>query len=330
VLTPPDALDDGQLEEALRRGWGLSVTDLTYVPAGFGSFHWTAVADRVRWFVTVDDLDTKRGDGPNPRDDARRRLSAALSTARELRDGGMSFVVAPLRTQDDAILHASGNRFAVALYPHVDGEAHSWGAYPTRRDRLAVLDLIAVVHAAPERMRRVALVDDHVIPDRSDLVAAMSDLDEPWAAGPFAEPARKLLATHVDRLGVILRRYDRLAAEVAGRPERLVLTHGEPHRGNTITTADGVVLIDWDTTLVAPPERDLWSLADEDARVLDDYRQRTGNTPDVESLTLYRLWWDLAEISGYLSLFRSPHRETEDTRLAWDSFVGYLDSSTSR
>ena len=176
-------------------------------------------------------------------------------------------------------------------------------------------------------MKRLALVDDNVISDRSDLAAAMDDLDEPWAAGPYAEPARKLLATHVDRLDATLRRYDQLAAEVAGSPHRLVLTHGEPHPGNTITTTDGVVLIDWDTTLVAPPERDLWSLAGEDPRVLDDYEEKTGETPDVKALMLYRLWWDLAEISGYLKLFRRPHRATEDTRLAWDSLVRYLEPS---
>ena len=33
---------------------------------------------------------------------------------------------------------------------------------------------------------------------------------------------------------------------------------------------------------------------------------------DPEALALYRLWFDLAEISEYLTLFRAPHGETAD------------------
>ncbi len=35
----------------------------------------------------------------------------------------------------------------------------------------------------------------------------------------------------------------------------MVLTHGEPHPGNTLMTNGGWVVVDWDTTLIA--ERDL-------------------------------------------------------------------------
>ena len=47
--------------------------------------------------------------------------------------------------------------------------------------------------------------------------------------------------------------YDRLVAGVAGRPERMVLTHGEPHPANTLKTSEGWMLVDWDTTLTAAP-----------------------------------------------------------------------------
>jgi len=102
-------------------------------------------------------------------------------------------------------------------------------------------------------------------------------------------------------------------------------THGEPHRANTITTTGGVVLIDWDTVLIAPPERDLWALADEDPQAADDYTARTGITPEVDAMALYRLWWDLTEVSIYIGEFHRPHLETEDTGVAWDSLNRHLD-----
>ncbi len=122
-----------------------------------------------------------------------------------------------------------------------------------------------------------------------------------------------------------MERYDGLAAASAGRPERMVLTHGEPHAGNTLVTSDGVALIDWDTVLIAEPERDLWSLADEDPSTLDDYAARRDVTPLRESIELYRLQWNLNEVAGYVDLFRQPHRETADTRVAWEALTHCLD-----
>jgi thiamine kinase-like enzyme len=105
----------------------------------------------------------------------------------------------------------------------------------------------------------------------------------------------------------------------------MVLTHGEPHRANTINTAEGVVLIDWDTALLAPPERDLWPLIDEEPQIADDYHQRTGIAVDDTAVQLYRLRWDLCEISLYLAQFRAPHQDNHDTRVAWDGLLTHLD-----
>jgi aminoglycoside phosphotransferase (APT) family kinase protein len=78
-----------------------------------------------------------------------------------------------------------------------------------------------------------------------------------WTEGPYGEPARQLVGRHAARLDNRFARYDNLAGAAAGQSERMVLTHGEPHAANTINTDGGMVLIDWDTALVAPRERDL-------------------------------------------------------------------------
>jgi hypothetical protein len=50
----------------------------------------------------------------------------------------------------------------------------------------------------------------------------------------------------------------------------------------------------------------------------------TGTEIDDEALSLYRLWFDLAEVGGYLSLFRSPHEDTADTRESWKNLQHFL------
>ena len=323
MFTRPDGLTDADVVGALADGWAVAVRNIEYAAVGFGSHHWHVIADDTRWFATVDDLDARRRDASEARAHAAARLSVALTVARSMRDSGLSYVVAPERTLAGGIVHPIGDRYVAALYKHVEGQAHRFGPYPTRVERLAVLDRVATIHGVDLAVSRGAQRDDFTIPGRDQL--ALSDPDAPWGHGPFASGARRLLGQHGVALALALARYDELVLDVAGRPGRFVLTHGEPHRANTIDTEQGVVLIDWDTALLAPPERDLWMLIGEDPQIADDYRERTGIAVDHVAVALYRLWWDLCEISLFIAEFRRPHRDTEDSRMAWDGLRRHLD-----
>ena len=324
MFTRPDELTDTDIVRCVADGWGLRAKEVEYAAVGFGSHHWHVSSDRNRWFLNVDDLDARPRRVEQTRVDASHRLSAALTVARSLCDGGLDFVVAPVRNRNQGVVHPIDDRYVAALYEYVDGESHSWSPYPTRADRLAVLDRIIAIHTSnietslPRR-------DDFTIPGRDQLETALTEADRPWACGPYADRARTLLRAHGDALLAVLAQYDDLVDVVAHRSERAVLTHGEPHRGNTINTSDGVVLIDWDTALIAPPERDLWMLIDEDPQIAADYTERTGVPLDDAALRLYRLWWDLCEISLFSAEFRAPHADTEDTRVAWAALSRFLD-----
>jgi hypothetical protein len=325
MLTRPDDLTDQDIVGALSSGWAVAVDEIEYAAVGFGSHHWRVTGDTGRWFATVDDLNARPREMTDTRGDVANRLSAALSVARSLHDAGLHFVVAPIPTLAGGVVHPIHDRYVVALYPHVDGEAHPWGPYPTRDDRLAVLDRIVAVHATTASIAGMALLDNFVIPSRDRLVEAMADSSTPWGPGPYAADARDLLQRHRESVGRNLSRYDELVDQVASQQSRLVLTHGEPHRGNTINTADGVVLIDWDTALLAPPERDLWALIEEDPMIAEEYTRRTGVGLDGSTIQMYRLWWDLCDTSLFVNDLRQPHRDTDDTRFAWRKLNDYLD-----
>jgi spectinomycin phosphotransferase/16S rRNA (guanine(1405)-N(7))-methyltransferase len=114
-----------------------------------------------------------------------------------------------------------------------------------------------------------------------------------------------------------LARYDDLVSAARADPPGLVLTHGEPHPGNTMRTNGGWLLIDWDTALVAPPERDLWDLDPGDGTLRAAYTAATGTALRPGLLDLYRLRWDLTEIAVCLARFREPHGTTADDEESW-------------
>jgi len=324
VFTEPDDLPYSALAGALQELWGFTAASLEYQPVGFGSYHWLATdgAGR-RLYVTADDLAAKRRTAYETADDAFGRLCHAFGTALALRgEAGLDFVVAPLPTATGRAVARLSERYSLVTHPYVIGtDAGEDGEFTNDGDRHTVVDMLIRIHRA--RVGKPG-VDDFVVPHLDALQAMIGDSRGAWRGGPYAQRAQELLRTHAKDVHVLITAYRGLARRAGSRPERMVITHGEPHAGNVIVTADGLILVDWDTTLVAPPERDLWDLAGDDASLLDYYAATTGTEIDDEALSLYRLWFDLAEVGGYLSLFRSPHEDTADTRASWKELQHFL------
>ena len=215
---------------ALARRWEVTVASMAYRPVGFGSHHWEVIdAAGTRWFVTVDDLEARRHSLREPVNVALDRLRRSLAAARDLRDCGRTFVVAPVPTLDGEPLARTNDRFGVALYPFVEGQSFSWGEFSTPAHRHAVLDLVIAVHTAPSAVRRHAMTDDFAIPHRDELEAIFDPAGNVEDCGPYARPTTVLLVENAAPIQRLLARYDELVMESRAQPSRTVLTHGEPH-----------------------------------------------------------------------------------------------------
>jgi hypothetical protein len=315
VLTPPQDLSEQTLSAALTREWGVVPASVAYRPVGFGSHHWT-VTDRAGtgWFATVDDLGTAAADARYA------RLRGALDAARGLRERGHAFVLAPITTAGDEPLARLAPRYALSLYPLVEGESFDFGRYADPAHRQAVLDMVLAVHAAPADIRDRAPHDAHEVPHRDALETLLAG-KTPADSGPYAGRAAELFAAHAGAVRELLARHDELAAGVD--PARAVLTHGETHPGNTLRTPAGWRLIDWETARVAPPERDLWLLGDE---ALAPYATATGVTPRPELLQMYRIRWDLTDLAVEADRFGRPHAGTAEDDKAFHIVRGVLGS----
>jgi spectinomycin phosphotransferase/16S rRNA (guanine(1405)-N(7))-methyltransferase len=292
------------LASLLVRDWGLTIKALTYRPIGFGSHHWELVDTAgSRWFVTVDE----------PADPD--KLRASLSVAADLHAAGLTFAVAPVPTRAGGPISQTG-QFAIAVYPYVEGASFEWNAFTGPEHRQATLDMIIRLHTAPPIIRRHARVDDFAVPHRNEVEKA---LKRPGPdCGPYAAPVADLLAKHTAPLRRLLARYDELVLQSREEPVRAVLTHGEPHSGNTMRTPTGWRLIDWDTVLVSPPERDLWLIEPGDGSIFTAYAEATGVLVRPSTIMLFQLRWALSDIAVEVRRFRRPHTGTPDDAEGWE------------
>jgi hypothetical protein len=327
VRTRPADLDDRALCDALRSGWRIDVAALRYETVGFGSHHWT-VTDRARrrWFVTVGDLANNGMAGRQTTDSTFARLAGAFSTALALHvDAALPFVVAPVVRHDGATLERIGDRWSLVVHEHLDAHVlGDHGEFSTADDRARVADLVTRVHNATGTVRPAVPYDDGSVPERDALDRAIDALGDEWDTGPYGPRARHLLAAHARDVEHLFGSYDRLANRVRSRPERFVVTHGEPHAGNWLVAGDDLLLVDWDTTALAPPERDLWQIDPGDGSIVARYEARTGRAADREALSCYRLWWDVAEIALYVARFHTPHDDDADSAQSWENLRFFL------
>ena len=322
----PEEFETGAIADLLADGWGFDVEAADYANVGFGSYHWVVRdLEGARGFVTVDDLDHMPWLGET-RESVFDDLRRAFDTAVALRDGGLGFVVAPIPTTLGETVRRVGPRHTIALFPFVDGQAGRFGRYDTPDERAAVVSMLAELHKATPAGGSVARRIDLDLPGRRQLESALDDVNQTWSGGPFSEPARQALAAHASDVAALLAAADRLSIDVAGRSASWVVTHGEPHPGNVIRTEESLVLVDWDTVAIAPPERDLWMVVGDNADEASLYADATGHELDEVAVNYFRLAWDLADIATYIGVFRSPHRRTEDTVEAYDFLAAVLEA----
>lgn len=308
---PPD-LSDSDVATAVARGWALTGCVATYAPLGYGSHHWQVVdSSGDRWFASVDLAD----DGG-----LSRRLTAALGAAAEAHEAGLSCVVAPLRTAADDVVVPLGDRYALALYPHVGGRSGSFSDALSREETVELVGMLAELHDLPTSSLSLGH-ESFEIPGRVKLEGSLTRLADAahWTGG-YGERVRQLLTRHPDLLTRALTEHDRLVEAAGPQADRMVLTHGEPHPGNLLRSEYGLRLIDWDTALLAPPERDVWLVdARSDGRASAAYATLTGRRLQPELLARYDLAWSLADIADFVETLRGAPEKTEDTGWSWDA-----------
>jgi spectinomycin phosphotransferase len=166
-----------------------------------------------------------------------------------------------------------------------------------------------------------------VVPRRASLDEALSHLETPWATSPFAEASRELLLVGRKSISKQLKDYDLRAEELAAEDDASwVVTHGEPHGANFVTTASGEMhLIDWDTVCLAPRERDTWLIVGDSPDALRAYQLAAGPyTPDRDLMDFFALRWLVADLAVYVRRLYQPHTGSDDDKRALDALTNYI------
>jgi spectinomycin phosphotransferase len=319
VYTPPTSPTDREVLDAVRRYWMPRAAAVRYVPKGFGAHHWQVVDEHGPvLFATHDQVGDPQGqDLPASGTAASRwppsRFVRAYAATIELARAGVPGVLAPVPAAGgQAVVPLAAGVLSVTPWCEGDSPTEEEGNRPLHLAR--VREIVGALHAAavPTGIPIWSPRDGRVEVD-----AVIERARDPWTRGPFGELARETILASAEGLRTVGARFDRLAGVARSARENWVPTHGEVHHRNRMLTGpdgsaspDGdVLLVDWESLALAPPERDSRDLPPS---------AREGLGEDPAMLEMFALEWTLSELHEYAHWFQGPHDGSADDRVALD------------
>jgi spectinomycin phosphotransferase len=300
MLEKPD-LPDEKLISCLRDEYGISVAHISFLPLGndVNTAVYRVVADDGTPYF----LKLRRGAFDE----------AIVAIPRFLSDRGVRQIIAPIETRAGR-LWTRVDAFAVIVSPFVQG--HNGFAAPLSACHWNQLGAaLKGLHTAvipPSLGGRIPR--ERYAPHWRDRVrmfqARIADTVFPE---PTAAKLAAFLHSRRDEIAVLVERAEALGGALQPRSLDQVLCHADIHAANVlIDEADALYIVDWDTMIFAPKERDLmfigggvggtWNSAQEEALF---YRGYGPTDIDVMALAYYRyerIVEDIAEVCERLLL----------------------------
>lgn len=304
MLEKPDVPDETLLA-CLRDHYGLHGAEIAFLPIGND-------VDTAAYRVVADDgtpyFLKLRGWSRSGRFDA-----TTVTIPRFLHDQGIAQIIAPIETTDRQ-LWTRLDAFAVILFPFVAGR-NGFASPLTDRQWIEFGAALKAIHSVvvPPSLG-AAIPRETYAPHWRDFVRALqARIEETVFADPIAAEMAAFLRAKRDDISRLVARAEQLGDALRARPPEPVLCHADIHAANVLIDADGALfIVDWDTLIVAPKERDLmfigggiggaWNSAREEALF---YRGYGETAIDLTALAYYRherIVEDIAEDSERLLL----------------------------
>jgi len=300
MLEPP-ALADDLLLACLRDKYGVTAAQLAFLPLG-------ADPDTAVYRLTADDgavyFVKLRSGAFN---------DVTVVVPHLLHQRGSKHVIAPLVTSDGC-LYALCGAYAVVVHPFVEGRdgsqvelpASQWTALGRALHSLHATEVPVELAQRIGRETFSAMSREQVRAVLRECDVAVADA-WPWpAVDDVAQALAGLLQSERTKVLGLADRAERLAADLAAKELPYVLCHADIHVWNLLVTAEGALyIVDWDTLLFAPKERDLmfvgsglggWQRPEQAAAF---YRGYGECAVDADALAYYRCERVVEDIAVY-------------------------------
>ncbi len=245
MLEKPE-LKDEEIINCLRYEFGLSVEKLSFLPLGadFDTAVYHALAnDRTAYFVKL-----RKGDFNK----------ASVMVPKFLGTLGIKQIIPPLTTQTGQ-LWASLNPFKVMLYPFVEG--HNGFEKKLSNEQWVIFgEALKRFHTADLPLTITSNINKETFSPRwrNTVKMFLARIEKETFDEPVAIELAAFLKTKKDETLELVKRTEQFAQTLLEQLPEFILCHADIHGWNLLIDGNGALyMVDWDTLIFAPKERDL-------------------------------------------------------------------------
>ena len=290
------ALADERIVACLQEEYGLPVDDLRFLPLGADLR--TAVYRADAGILPPYFVKLRQG----------ALYEASVAVPRHLADLGLKQVIPPLSTRSGK-LWADLPPYVVVLYPFIEGR-DGFAQPLADRQRMEWGAALKQLHTTPIPATITRDIPRETFSPqwRASLTQFLVHLNGETYLDSVARELAAFLRSRRDLLTMLVARAERLARALQTHPTEFVLCHADLHAWNILIDAHGALyIVDWDTLIFAPKERDLMFVGSglggrghtlqEEASL---FYQGYGSTPvDAAALAYYRYDRIIEDIASY-------------------------------
>jgi spectinomycin phosphotransferase len=258
---------------------------------------------------------------------------ASVLVPRFLTDSGVRTVLAPLLCSDGR-LQVSIGRFTASLYPFVEGRNAFESALSPAQWTVFGLALRQLHDSnPPQEVARFIPREIYAGSLRDSARHFLTRVGKERFVDPIAARLATLFDSHRDVLKHVVDRAETLAGQLAQQPPDRVLCHGDIHAANLLIDAAGqLYLVDWDTLVFAPRERDLmfigggvggaWNRPEEERWFYHGYGPVEVSRP---ALQYYRYERIVEDVVAYCELLLQSERGGRDRERSLGKIAAQFD-----
>jgi spectinomycin phosphotransferase len=239
-------IPDEDIIACLQGQFSLPVSRLNFLPIGadYNTFVYQAFTGNAdSYFVKL-----RRGDFD----------TMSVIVPRILQEQGISQIIAPLTTETKQ-LFATINGFTIIVYPYIAGR-NGYETELTDEHWRVFGKTLKQIHTAEFPPEIVAPLKPETFTSRwRDAVKAYQQtFQQTTFADSIVIELAHLMNQHQAIIGELVHRAEALATKLSAQTEGWVMCHADIHAGNIlIDEHDKLYIVDWDTLIFAPKERDL-------------------------------------------------------------------------
>lgn len=244
---PP--IPDQKIAACLQSNYNISAVHITFLPLGADintAVYHIQAPNHSPYFL-------KLRSGPfNP---------SAVILTHLLQKQGLNHIIAPLPTTDGRI-HTTLDSYTVILSPYIEGK-DNYEVPLSDQQMVQFGRLLKQFHTTqfPPSLTQ-SIPHETYSPRWRDMVRTyLSDLDQHTNADPISAELVAFLSTKRTETLKLIDHAEKQLQTLRTPAPPFILCHADIHAGNIHITADNTFyLIDWDTLILAPKERDLMSI----------------------------------------------------------------------